>query len=65
MEFDLDPWRSSSRLFQNVYKLYEVPEADKWRLSLLKKLMTSKYEMAVCDEDIETITELIESLCST
>ena len=65
VEFDLDPWRCSSRLFQKEYKFYEVPEVDKWRLPLLKKLMATKYEMAVCDEETENITDLIESLCST
>ena len=50
VEYDLDPWSCSSRLFQKEYSFYEVPDADKWRLPLLKKLMVTKYEMAVCDK---------------
>ena len=60
VQFDLDPWRGSARLFQKEYKF-----SDKWRLPVLKKLMANKYEMAVCDEETETITVLIESFCST
>ena len=62
-EFDLDPWRHSSRVFQKEYTYYEVPEVDKWRLPLLSQLLATRNEMEVCGEDTETIAGLVESLC--
>ena len=51
-EFDLDPWRDSSRLF------HDVPEVDKWRLPLLKQMLDNRYEMKVCGEETDTIDGL-------
>ena len=64
-EFNLDPWKDSSRLFKEGYNYHEVPEVDKWRLPLLKQLLGEKNEMKVCGEDTEPISGLIESLCSS
>ena len=64
-EFGLDPWKESSRTFQKHYKYYEVPEVDSWRLPLLTTLLTDQYEMDACGESTETISGLIESLCSS
>ena len=64
-EFDLDPWRHSSRVYQKKYTYYEVPEVDKWRLTLLSQLLATRNEMEVCGEDTETIVGLVESLCSS
>ena len=64
-EFHLDPWSSSPGVLKSNYNYYEVPEVDKWRLPLLTSLLDNKYEMAVCGEDTDTITGLIESLCSS
>ena len=47
------------------YKGYSVPDADKWRLPLLQKLLTQRRDMVACDEEVKHITELIDSLCST
>jgi hypothetical protein len=62
-EFSLDPWKDSPGDFGKKYKFYDVPEQDKWCLPLLCSLMKSKYEMAACGEDLDTVSELIESLC--
>ena len=64
-EFPLAPWSSSPGVLKSNYKYYEVPDVDKWRLPLLTSLLDKKYEMAVCGEDTDTITGLIESLCSS
>ena len=64
-EFYLDPWTMSSKTFKAAYKGYLVPEQDKWRLSLLERLLSQRREMATCDENVEPVTELIDSLCST
>ena len=64
-EFDLEPWRDSSRLFHKQYNFHEVPEVDKWRLPLLKQMLNTRYEMKVCGDDTETIDGLIDSLCSS
>ena len=63
--FELEPLRDSSRLFQKKYNFHEVPEVDKWRLPLLKQMLDNRYEMKVCGEDTETIDGLIDSLCSS
>ena len=62
-EFSLDPWKNSPGQFAKVYKFYDIPDQDRWRLPLLGSLMKSKCEMAACGEDLKTVTELIESLC--
>ena len=64
-EFKLDPWRDSAKLFQKEYKHHEDPAMDKWRLPFLMQLLVTQYEMKVCDEDVENISGLIESLCSS
>ena len=64
-EFKLDPWRDSAKLFQKEDKHHEVPAVDKWRLPFLRQLLATQYEMKVCDEDVDTISGLIESLCSS
>ena len=64
-EFKLDPWRDSARLFQKEYKHHEVPAIDKWRLPFLRQLLETRYEMKVCEENDETISGLIDSLCSS
>ena len=64
-EFSLDPWTRSSRMFKAAYKGYIVPEQDKWRLPLLERLLSQRREMSTCDENVESVTELIDSLCST
>ena len=65
VEFDLNPWRDSSRLFKQKYSFHDVPEVDKWRLPLLRQMLDNRYEMKVCGEDTEIIDGLIDSLCSS
>ena len=66
-EFNLDPWTqpATSSSFAKQYKMYETPAQDTWRSSLLLSLMKEKYDMDVTGEDVETISGLIESLCSS
>ena len=64
-EFNLDPWTQPVRSFAKEYKMYETPAQDTWRSSLLLSLMREKYDMDVTGEDVETISGLIESLCSS
>ena len=46
-EFNLDPWMVPAFKFKNEYKMYEVPEHDHWRPSLLSSLLREKYELNV------------------
>jgi hypothetical protein len=62
---NLDPWTQPVRSFAKDYKMYETPAQDTWRSSLLLSLMREKYDMDVTGEDVETISGLIESLCSS
>ena len=64
-EFSLDPWEVSASSFSSSYKYYPMPDQDKWRLSFLMDLLKNKYEMQACDENIDIVIGLIESLCST
>ena len=64
-EFNLDPVTQPARSFAKEYKMYETPAQDTWRSSLLLSLMREKYDMDVTGEDVETISGLIESLCSS
>ena len=63
--FNLDPWTESVGKFKKMYTGYLVPEVDSWRLTLLERLLAQRREMVVCEEEVEAITELIESLCSS
>ena len=64
-EFNLDPWTRSAACFKGGYVGYTVPEVDRWRLPLLRKLLAKRSEMVVCEEEVDTITDLIDSLCSS
>ena len=64
-EFNMDPWTQPATSFAKEYKMYETSAQDTWRSSLLLPLMKEKHEMDVSGEDVETISGLIESLCSS
>ena len=61
----VDPWRHGAAHFKTEYRGYLVPDEDQWRLPLLKKLLYQRREMDTCGEDVTTITELIDSLCTS
>ena len=63
--FSLDPWTQHVGQFKTKYKGYIVPETDKWRDALLQKLLDQRRDMVACEEEVETITSLIDSLCSS
>ena len=64
-EFSLNPWKETPGSFRKKYKVYDVPNQDTWRLPLLASLLREKHELDVTGENIENITGLIESLCSS
>ena len=53
-------WRIREELPQK-----SVPEAEKWRLGLLTKLMAMKQNQYMEVQDSKRITAMVESLCST
>ena len=55
---------SSWRIREELPKKF-VPEAEKWRLGLLTKLMAMKQNQYMEVQDSKRITAMIESLCST
>ena len=63
--FNLDPWTQHVGQFKTNYTGYIVPEVDKWRAALLQKLLDQHRNMVACEEELETITSLIDSLCSS
>ena len=64
-EFSLDPSRDSASQFHEAYSWYALPEQDDWRIPLLNTLLTQRYEMSACGENLEIVSGLIESLCSS
>ena len=52
-------------VFKKMHKGYTVPEVDHWRLPLLGMLLNQCREMVTCYEEVEEITGLIDSLCSS
>ena len=64
-EFQLDPWTQSVGEFKKEYTGYMVPEVDRWRLPLLQRLLEQRREMEACGEEVEEMTSLIDSLCSS
>ena len=42
-EFSLDPWLTTVSRFNTGYKLYDIPELDRWRLSYLMDLLRQKW----------------------
>ena len=64
-EFGLDPWTNSAEKFKKSYVGCLVPEEDKWRLPLLGKLLVQRSEMVLFEEEVQIITDMIDSLCSS
>jgi hypothetical protein len=63
--FNLDPRRDHNGLFKLQEVGYVTPQADEWRLPLLRNLLAQRSDMHVCEEDTTTINQLIESLCTS
>ena len=57
LEFNLEPWTKSAACFKRVYTGYLVPDVVRWRLPLLKRLLTQRSEMAVCEEEVQAVTD--------
>jgi hypothetical protein len=64
-EFSLDPNRDSASQFHGAYSWNALLEQDDWRIALLNTMLTQRYEMSACGEDLEIVSGLIESLCSS
>ena len=62
-EFGKDPWVTTATGLSSVYKLYVIPDVDKWRLPLLMKLLDQRRVQFACDEDTSHLNEVIDSLC--
>ena len=63
--FNLDPGRDPLSSFKAAAVGYQTPESDKWRLPFLRKLSAQRRELSDYENDVATIEELIESLCSS
>ena len=64
-EFSIDPNTVSSAKFKDLYYCYDLPGQDLWRISLLETLLQNRHEMVACGEDIDVVSGLIQSLCSS
>ena len=64
-EFQLNPWVDSISKFKGKTLRKDIPSVDQWRLEVLKKLLDQRRDMEVCGEDVEEISSLINSLCSS
>ena len=64
-ESGLDPWLyGGDRIRKELlkYNRKRVPESDKWRIGYLEKLLAQRLIMHYEMEDVDTVTNLIESL---
>ena len=61
----LDPCTHGAGHFKTEYSGYLVPDEDTWRLRLLMKLLLHWREIDTCGEDVTTITEFIDPLCTS
>ena len=64
-ETRLDPWTVQAWKVRNQVKRAEVPNGDGWRVHYLAKLLEARKEMDIKCQNVEDITPLIESLCSS
>ena len=64
-ETRLDPWTVQAWRVRNQVKRAEVPNGDGWRVHYLAKLLEARKEMDIKCQNVEDITPLIESLCSS
>ena len=63
--FKLNPWVDTIDMFKEKCLRKEIPLVDEWRIELLKKLLDQRWDMVVCGEEVEEISVLIISLCSS
>ena len=61
----IDSSSLSSNDVRNSVPLSEVPENQKWRLSLLPKLLKHRKELEDALENTDVVDGLINSLCSS
>ena len=61
----VEPHLFSSERIKAALPVQHVPEAEKWRLGLLKSLLTIKEEKLNRGENTAQICAMFESLCST
>ena len=66
-ETKLDLWSASPRQVRKVLeeKVVKVPDRDKWRIGFLGRLLTERGDSFYRGEEVQAITELIDSLCSS
>ena len=64
-EYSLDPWAISVGYVKMKDVRKPIPTMDEWRIGLLRQLLHSRTDMDNCGEDIDDITNLIDSLCSS
>ena len=66
-ETKLDLWSASPRQVRKVLeeKVVKVPDRDKWRIGFLGRLLTERGDSFCREEEVQAITELIDSLCSS
>ena len=64
-ETGLDPWRDQAWVIREGVKRSEVPPLEGWRLQYLSKLLKARRALEVQCEDVDQITLIINSLCSS
>ena len=65
VDFKLNPWVDSIDKFKEKCLRREIPRVDEWRIEVLSKLLIQRWDMAVVGEEVEDISALIDSLCSS
>ena len=67
IETSLDPTSVSSAAMKQVLVrgIQAVPDRDKWRLGYLGSMLQTRGEAYYAGKDVELLTSLIDSLCSS
>ena len=64
-ETGLAPWVEPAWKVREAVPRVEVPPTEGWRLQYLRKLLDARRELDIEGENIDEISNLIDSLCST
>jgi len=64
-ETQLDPWTVEAWQVRDAVARVEVPPMEGWRVQYLGKLLEARMEMDTKCQDMEDVTTLIDSLCSS
>ena len=64
-EYSLDPWKVPVQVFKKKDVRKPIPTIDEWRIGMFAQLLDQRMEMDTSGENVDEISKLIDSLCSS